>query len=218
MKKQIHFFLIISLFIIGGNAFAQKKPTLINTSLTKPEMAIMYVGVENVIMVYGNIPGKYIRMERSGGPLNLRPGVKLRTVLKYTETGFDTIRVFDDDKLLIEKIYEIKKLGTFAIGINGTRDSVLSKEEFLNASGLELFMLNDYYKPKQKISSYLITISSSERKVIQKIKVDGKIYSEALKLHLDKIQPGVSILFSDIKAVMGDNNIRSFDSFKIRIK
>jgi hypothetical protein len=123
MKKHINFFLIISLFTLGGHAFAQKKPTLINTSLTKPEMAIMYVSVENVIMVYGNIPGKYIRMERSGGPLEVRPGMAMRALLKYTEIGFDTLRVFDNDKLIIEKVYEIKKLSTYAIGIKGTRDS-----------------------------------------------------------------------------------------------
>ena len=218
MKKHINFFLIISLFTLGGHAFAQKKPTLINTSLTKPEMAIMYVSVENVIMVYGEIPGKYIRMERSGGPLEVRPGMAMRALLKYTEIGFDTLRVFDNDKLIIEKVYEIKKLSTYAIGIKGTRDSILTKEEFLKAKSLEVFMPGGYYKPKQKISSYTITISNESGKVLQKVKVEGINFSEALELHLDKIKAGTSILFSDIKAILGDNSIRKFDSFKIRIK
>jgi hypothetical protein len=218
MKKHINFFLIISLFTLGGHAFAQKKPTLINTSLTKPEMAIMYVSVENVIMVYGNIPGKYIRMERSGGPLEVRPGMAMRALLKYTEIGFDTLRVFDNDKLIIEKVYEIKKLSTYAIGIKGTRDSVLTKDEFLKAKSLELFMPGGYYKPKQKISSYTLTILSESGKVIQKVTVEGINFNAALELHLDKIQPRSSILFSDIKAILGDNNIKKFDPFKIRIK
>ena len=218
MKKHINFFLIISLFTLGGHAFAQKKPTLINTSLTKPEMAIMYVSVENVIMVYGNIPGKYIRMERSGGPLEVRPGMAMRALLKYTEVGFDTLRVFDNDKLIIEKVYEIKKLSTYAIGIKGTRDSILTKEEFLKAKSLEVFMPGGYYKPKQKISSYTITISNESGKALQKVNVEGINFSEALELHFDKIKAGTSILFSDIKAILGDNSIRKFDSFKIRIK
>ena len=218
MKKHINFFLIISLFTLGGHAFAQKKPTLINTSLTKPEMAIMYVSVENVIMVYGNIPGKYIRMERSGGPLEVRPGMAMRALLKYTEVGFDTLRVFDNDKLIIEKVYEIKKLSSYAIGIKGTRDSVLTKEEFLKAKSLELFMPGGYYKPKQKISTYTLTILSESGKVIQKVTVEGINFNAALELHLDKIQPRSSILFSDIKAILADNNIKKFDPFKIRIK
>ena len=218
MKKHINFFLIISLFTLGGHAFAQKKPTLINTSLTKPEMAIMYVSVENVIMVYGNIPGKYIRMERSGGPLEVRPGMAMRALLKYTEIGFDTLRVFDNDKLIIEKVYEIKKLSSYAIGIKGTRDSVLTKEEFLKAKSLELFMPGGYYKPKQKISTYTLTILSESGKVIQKVTVEGINFNAALELHLDKIQPRSSILFSDIKAILADNNIKKFDPFKIRIK
>ena len=196
MKKHINFFLIISLFTLGGHAFAQKKPTLINTSLTKPEMAIMYVSVENVIMVYGEIPGKYIRMERSGGPLEVRPGMAMRALLKYTEIGFDTLRVFDNDKLIIEKVYEIKKLSSFAIGLKGTRDSVLTKEEFLQAKSLELFMPGGYYKPKQKISSYTITISNESGKALQKVNVEGINFSEALELHFDKIKAGKVTLFS----------------------
>ena len=218
MKKHIKYFLIITLLTFGGNAFAQKKPTLINTSLTKPEMAIMYVGVENVIMVYGEIPGKYIRMERSGGSLEVRPGMAMRALLKYTEVGFDTLRVFDNDKLLIEKVYEIKNLGTYAIGIKGTRDSILTKEEFLKAKNLELFMPGGYYKPKQKISSYTITISNESGKVMQKVNVEGTIFSAPLELHLDKIKAGTSLLFSDIKAILADNSIKKFNSFKIKIK
>lgn len=218
MKKQTNYFLVLSFLLLGGNAFAQKKPTLINTSLTKPEMAIMYVGVENVIMVYGNIPGKYIRMERSGGPLEVRPGMAMRALLKYTEVGFDTLRVFDNDQLIIEKVYEIKKLGSYAIGIKGTRDSVLTKEEFLKAKSLELYMPGEYYKPKQKISSYIITISSESGKVLGKVNVEGVNFYTALEIQLDKIQVGSTILFSDIKAILGDKSIRKFDPFKIKIK
>lgn len=218
MYKYTNFILIILFLIFGGNTFAQKKATLINTSLTKPEKAVAYVGVENVITLFGDVPGKYIRMERTGGPLNLRPGVKLRTVLKYTETGFDTIRVFDDDKLLIEKVYEIKNLGIYAIGLKGTRDSVLTKDDILKATSLELYMPNDFYRPKQKITSYTITLFSPTGKVLQKIKVDGISYTEFLKPHMDKIQPGVTVQFSDVKAVMGGNSIKSFDPFKIKIK
>ena len=208
----------LQLFLLYHIAFAQKKPTLINTSLTKPEMAIMYVGVENVIMIYGEIPGKYIRMERSGGPLEVRPGMAMRALLKYTEVGFDTLRVFDNDKLIIEKVYEIKNLGTYAIGIKGTRDSVLTKEEFLKAKSLELFMPGGYYKPKQKISSCTITISSETGKVLQKVNIEGINFSTPLELHLDKIQAETSLLFSDIKDILGDNSVKKFNPFKIKIK
>ena len=181
-------------------------------------MAIMYVGAENVITVFGEIPGKYIRMERSGGPLEVRPGMALRALIKYTEVGFDTLRVFDNDQLIIEKVYEIKKLGSYAIGIKGTRDSVLTKEEFLKAKSLELYMPGGYYKPKQKISSYIITISNESGKVVGKVNVEGINFYTALEIHLDKIQAGSIILFSEIKAILGDNSIRKFDPFKIKIK
>lgn len=215
MNKYIFTLLLLLLYHV---AFAQKKPTLINTSLTKPEMAIMYVGVENVIMVYGEIPGKYIRMERSGGPLEVRSGMAMRALLKYTEVGFDTLRVFDNDKLIIEKVYEIKTLGSYAIGIKGTRDSVLTKEEFLKAKSLELYMPGGYYKPKQKIASYTIFISNESGKVLQKVNVEGTNFSVSLELHLDKIKAGTSLLFSDIKAILADNSIKKFNSFKIKIK
>lgn len=218
LNKIVFFCWILPLFIFGGNTLGQKNAALINSSLTKPEKAIVYVGVENVITLFGNVPGKYIRMERTGGPLNIRPGVKLRAILKYTETGLDTIRVFDDNKLLLEKVYEIKKLGPYAIGLKGTRDSILTKDQLLKSAGLELYMPNDFYRPKQKISSYTITLFSPSGKAIQKIKVDDIYYADALQPHLDKIQPGAIILFSDLKAVISENNIKNFDPFKIKIK
>ncbi|MBK7966955.1 MAG: hypothetical protein IPK10_17930 [Bacteroidetes bacterium] len=218
MNTHKYFVWIIPFLLFVSNADGQKKPTLLNSSLTKPEKAVVYIGVDNVISLYGDVPGKYIRMERSGGPLNIRPGMKLRTVLKYTETGFDTIRVFDNDKLIIEKIYEIKRLGAFGIGVKEMRDSLLTKEEFLKAESLELYMPNGFYRPKQKISSYNITLLSSMGKVIQKIKVDGINYSEVLKIHLDKIQPGISIQFSDVKANVGENKMLNFDPINIKIK
>ena len=214
-KYFIPFFI---LFLQCQSATAQKKPTLINTSLTKPEMAIMYVGVENAIMVYGEIPGKYIRMERSGGPLEVRPGMAMRALLKYTEVGFDTLRVFDNDKLIIEKVYEIKNLGTYAIGLKGTRDSVLTKEEFLKSKSLELYMPGGYYKPKQKISSYTVFIYSATKKLLKKINVLGNEFINLMKDDNEIILPGCIIEFNNFNITSQNETIHTLKGLKIVIK
>jgi hypothetical protein len=215
MNKYIFTLLLLLLYHV---AFAQKKPTLINTSLTKPEMAIMYAGVENVIMVYGEIIGKYIRMERSGGSLEVRPGMAMRALLKYTEVGFDTLRVFDNDKLIIEKVYEIKTLGSYAIGIKGTRDSVLTKEEFLKAKSLELFMPGGYYKPKQKIYSYTIFIYSPNKKLLKKINVLGNEFINSMKDDNEIILPGCIIEFNNFNITSQSETVHTLKGLKIVIK
>jgi hypothetical protein len=215
MNKYIFTLLLLLLYPV---AFAQKKPTLINTSLTKPEMAIMYAGVENVIMVYGEIIGKYIRMERSGGSLEVRPGMAMRALLKYTEVGFDTLRVFDNDKLVIEKVYEIKTLGSYAIGIKGTRDSVLTKEEFLKAKSLELFMPGGYYKPKQKIYSYTIFIYSPNKKLLKKINVLGNEFINSMKDDNEIILPGCIIEFNNFNITSQSETVHTLKGLKIVIK
>jgi hypothetical protein len=215
MNKYIFTLLLLLLYHV---AFAQKKPTLINTSLTKPEMAIMYAGVENVIMVYGEIIGKYIRMERSGGSLEVRPGMAMRALLKYTEVGFDTLRVFDNDKLVIEKVYEIKTLGSYAIGIKGTRDSVLTKEEFLKAKSLELFMPGGYYKPKQKIYSYTIFIYSPNKKLLKKINVLGNEFINSMKDDNEIILPGCIIEFNNFNITSQSETVHTLKGLKIVIK
>jgi hypothetical protein len=215
MNKYIFTLLLLLLYHV---AFAQKKPTLINTSLTKPEMAIMYAGVENVIMVYGEIIGKYIRMERSGGSLEVRPGMAMRALLKYTEVGFDTLRVYDNDQLIIEKAYEIKKLSSYAIGLKGTRDSVLTKEEFLKSKSLELYMPGGYYKPKQKISSYTVFIYSATKKLLKKINVLGNDFVNSMEDDNKIILPGCVIEFNNFNFTSQNETVHTLKALKIVIK
>lgn len=220
MKSKFHLFLFTVSMCLGGvmQSSAQKKPTLINKSLTKPELGIVYIGVDNVISLYGEIPGKYIRMERSGGPLQLRPGTALQTVLKYTQKGTDTLRVYDNEKLIIEKVYEIRNLGSYSIGIKGTRDSVLTKEEFIKAQSLELYMPDGYYKPKQKFSSYTVFIYSANKKLLKKTNVLGNEFINSMKDVHEIIVPGCIIEFNNFNFTSQNETFHTLKGLKIVIK
>jgi len=195
---------------------AQKAATIINASLTKPEKAIMYIGVNNVIRLYGEIPGKYIRLERSGGPLELKAGTGIQTTLKYTSEGHDTLRIYDNEKLIIEKVYEVRALGKYEIGIKSIRDSVVTLTELLKAKELEVYMPGEYYRPKAKVTSFIIRLENLKNKKQEKIQVIGNNFTKSIEAIKQNLVAGSFLVFEKIK--ISDEKINlSSDVIKIKI-
>ena len=143
MKKIFSLHCILLFLMISCSVNAQKSPALVNMSLTKPEKAILYTGVDNVLMLKGEVPGKYLQIERSNGPVEWKGGTQLRAVVRYETPGTDTFRVYAGEKVIIEKIFEIKPLGILKAGLKGTRDTLLSATELAAITGLELTMGDD---------------------------------------------------------------------------
>jgi hypothetical protein len=208
----------VLLLFIAGSLKAQKTPSIFNMSLTKPEKALLYIGVDNILTVRGPIPGKNIQLERSGGPLQMRAGTSLKTILKYTLEGTDTIRVYSDNKLVIEKVYQIVPLGHFAPALKGRTDSLLTKEDITKSGQLEVIMPDAFYKPSGKILSYTVNVYSPVKKIIGKFKIEGPLFSEELNLKISTLLPGSMLLFENIKAASRDGAIPLTGQFKVTIK
>lgn len=159
------YLLLLCLLLPLTLCVAQRPPALVNLRLTRPEKPIMYTGVDNLLALRGELPGKYFRLERSGGPVELKAGTTLTAVLRYTETGTDTFRLYSGEQLLLEKTYEIKSPGTYAARLSRMRDTALGRADLAAAGGLELIMPETYYKPAEPIVSYKLTAVVNGRKV-----------------------------------------------------
>lgn len=179
------------------NVQAQKSLALVNLSLTRPEKGVMYTGVDNRIAIKGQIPGKYLRLERSNGPVDLRAGTQLTAIVRYAQTGTDTFRVYSGDELLLEKIYEIKNTGNYAARLHMMRDTSLGKTDIEAAGKLELYMPDSYYKPNEKIVSYTL-IAFVNGKKVKTWKCEGKLFPPDFITFVHQQPAGAQFHFNDI--------------------
>lgn len=190
---------VISVLLIYclQNVQAQKALALVNLSLTRPDKGVMYTGVDNRIAIKGEIPGKYLRLERSNGPVELRAGTQLTAIVRYAETGTDTFRVYSGEELLLEKIYEIKSTGDYAARLHMMRDTSLGKEDLKAAGKLELYMPDTYYKPNEKIVSYSLTAFVNGKKM-KTWKCEGNLFPPDFLTFVHQQAAGTQFHFSEI--------------------
>lgn len=195
--NHLRYFLLLCLLLPLTLCVAQRPPALVNLRLTRPEKPIMYTGVDNLLALRGELPGKYFRLERSGGPLELKAGTTLTAVLRYTETGTDTFRLYNGEQLILEKIYEIKSTGTYTARLNRMRDTALGRTDLATSGGLELIMPETYYKPAEPIVSYQLTAIVNGRKV-KTWKCEGMKFPDDFLPFLQKQPAGAQFHFEEI--------------------
>ena len=217
MKKIFSLHYILLFLVISCSVSAQKSATLVNMSLTKPEKAILYTGVENVLMLKGEVPGKYLQIERSNGPVEWKGGTQLRAVVKYETPGTDTFRVYAGEKVIIEKIFEIKPLGTLMAGLKGTRDTLLSATELAAITGLELTMPETFYRPRNKILGYTISIYR-EGKKLRVFKMENIVFTEEVKKYFQSLMPASRILFENIQVANNNGSPLVLKAFEVRVE
>ncbi|MBL7922595.1 MAG: hypothetical protein JNL88_00200 [Bacteroidia bacterium] len=209
---------VLLLLLLAGPTVAQKKAVLINASLSQPEKPIAYTGVDNVIMLRGDLKGSYIRLERSGGDIEMRAGMAVKTVLRYDQEGLDTLRVYSDGQLVIEKVYTIKKPGPYAAAPADCSDPLLTREALLKAGKLELTMPGTWYKARGKVLSYTVSVQDAEGRSQGKYKMESAPFSEALKTVLGRLSSGSQLHISSIKGLSSEGTVLSLPDLKISIK
>lgn len=211
---------LLSVFILSTcieNASAQQKPVILNTSLTEPAKSLAYAGVDNLFLIKGEIPGKYIRIERSGGPLEMRNGMSMKAIVRYAKTGSDTFRIYADDQLVLEKVYQIVPTGPFEVKLNNLKDSVCSSGQFIKSKGLELCMPGTLYKPKGKILSYNLSVIQNGR-VRKSFSVESGALPGELLASQDLLSPGTRLVFEKISVQMPGNSISAMKAIRLQIK
>jgi hypothetical protein len=217
MKKIFSLHCFILFLLISCSVNAQKSPALVNMSLTKPEKAILYTGVDNVLMLKGEVPGKYLQIERSNGPVEWKGGTQLRAIVRYEQPCTDTFRVYAGEKLVIEKVFEVKPLGTLKAGLKGTRDTLLSATELATITGLELTMPETYYRPRNKILGYTISIFRDGKK-LRVFKMENIAFTEEVKKYFQSLLPASRILFEYIQVADNNGAPQVLKAFEVRVK
>lgn len=201
--------------ILFSNALAQVKPELLNASLTEPRRKVAYAGVKNIFTLQGDLPGKQIRIERSGGPLEFKAGTSVRAIARFEKPGRDTLRLFVDEKLILEKPIEVLELRTYKAVIRASEGSSIDPEKLLSGGRLIPVMPDTWYKPSGRIDSYRVTLFASAKSV-KSFRVEGA----ALPPELDATSlKGVTrIRFDQIRMRKEDGSSSDLDALEYSIK
>ncbi|MBL0097992.1 MAG: hypothetical protein IPP46_16975 [Bacteroidetes bacterium] len=196
------FMLTTILVLLGLNHLrAQSVPVLINANLTQPDSAVMYTSVTNTLVLKGIAESDNIRLERTGGPIEMRAGTAIRARLVYREKGSDTIRVYSDQKILLEKIYDVRLLGKPIAALKNFRDSMASVAEILTANELEVYFTGNMYKPIPASRGFTVDIYNKDRKKIKSLRMEKNTFSEELKEQLKKRRAVTLLYFRNINGI-----------------
>lgn len=217
LRQDLPYALTILLFTFCKPATAQKTVALVNLSLTRPEKGVMYTDTDNRIMIKGELPGKYIRLERSNGSVDLRAGTQLTALIRYTVTGTDTFRVYSGEELILEKIYEVKNPGKYAARLYMMRDTALGREDLKAAGKLELYMPDTYYKPNEKIVSYTLAAYMNGKRM-KTWKCEGNRFPEDFITFVQQQPAGAQFHFENILFSHKTKGIQTAPSIRILLK
>ncbi|MBK7888836.1 MAG: hypothetical protein IPJ86_16570 [Bacteroidetes bacterium] len=196
-------FLLTTVLVLFGlnNLNAQSVPVLINANLTSPDSAVMYTAITNTLVLKGISESDNIRLERTGGPIEMRAGTAIRARLVYREKGSDTIRVYNDQKMILEKIYDVRPLGKPVAALKNFRDSMASVAVILAANELEVYFTGSMYKPIPANRGFTVEIYNKDRKKIKSLRMEKNTFSEELKEQLKKAESGYTVVFRNINGL-----------------
>jgi len=200
--------------------FAATDPpvSLLNTSLHQPSLPVAYTSVDNIMTIRGDLKGGSLRIERSGGPVSMRPGTSIMFKLRYTSTGKDTFRIFSDDRLLLEKIYEIRTAGSYTVGLTGTEDSLLTAESVKKAGRLSVKMPGTLFRPTEKVVGFSVDLCTPERKILRKFTMTGSSFSAEFLQALSESPPGTMLVFHTISTNLSAGKNRHIKEFNVVLK
>lgn len=212
-------YLFVVLFLCGMKySSAQSEIKLINLNIVQPEKAIMYAGVINTLLLKGEIPDKSIRIERSSGPVEMRAGTAIRTKLFYTSEGTDTLRVYIDENLILEKVYIIKPLGKAVASLKNNRDTVLSPADIIAAGEPEVYFSDCLYKPVNILHGYRVELQNAKGKKMKSFEIKERKFNEELNTVLLKTESGSKLVFSQIKVELSKEQVLPLDPFTLYLK
>jgi hypothetical protein len=208
--------LLLIVLLCSLNLQAQRLQ-LLNTSLTRPDSAVAFTGSEQQFILKGEIAGRELRIERSAGSVDIRPGTSVRFSLRYDSTGTDTFRIALDGKTVLEKVYRIQNPDCpLSFGVQGQRGDSIGLAALTQQAGPGLISPDCLYRPKGILTSYTLSISSL-RGNSGRYTVKGDTWPAELKNNTTWKSPGNTLIFSNITCSDPTGKPIRFQETRLRI-
>lgn len=139
---------------IIANSSAQQSVGFRNLSLIEPALKLCYIGIDNVIEVYGitdltdvELNAKHARVFRQNSSFN-------HFSLFPNRLGLDTIAIFQGSKLLFQQVVEYAKINNLECRIAGLSSNQATVAQLLDKPELEIHIPNCFWNAKCRVVSF----------------------------------------------------------------
>jgi len=212
--KNLKTLIILSICAFLFSACSTLNEESHTTAIELTKMNVLYLGIENPVQVA--VTGVLAEnIELTGA----------NCVIKKTEDGYAilpedveelTLTVKVNEKDVVEKKFRVLNIPSPEITIAGKTGGVITKEEVLNAEGIEVELKNFLFDIKFKVVSFNVTASAEGYSIEAGANNSDKFTKKQMRL-LRKAKMGSKFYIEDITVVGPDNIERKVGtaSFKI---
>lgn len=139
-------------------------------------------------------------------------------VVRHTFATTDTLRLYQNAKLLIEKIYEIKKIGNPVAQLGDITNTSTTIQEILSNTKVEILIRDCYYRHNLTVRNFNIQLENKRGEQLYKEEVNGnQLTDKAIKFIL-KLKSGDKVNLSGLTATCPNCALRRLDNIVITIK
>ncbi|MET0462334.1 MAG: hypothetical protein ABW007_04245 [Chitinophagaceae bacterium] len=206
------------LLVITHSLYAQ--PVLKNLSLTAPTLDILYIGVENSLVVEDVSDIEHIEIEIGERVFEEYKGRFHATVHTVGTVKADVYRKTGSGRqLLFSKNYRTAPLPAPAAGLIRATDTVLTVASIIASPHMQVFMPGSYFVPNMAVVSYSLEIRDGNGEIIlEETRSAGHRLSEGMMGKIKNLNPGDRLLFNNIRMSSSDGRMQKTEPFTIYIK
>ncbi|UPT68431.1 MAG: hypothetical protein M0D57_07295 [Sphingobacteriales bacterium JAD_PAG50586_3] len=189
--------------------------SITNQSLTKPDVAHLYLGVTNKIVVSG-VASQYTLTSSAGSTINKDTANQFLVSIKFNN-AYDTLKIVAKGKVLYQKVFLLKRIYNVIATIGNIKTQQASKAEILLQPFLILSFNDALYKMPMRITGFTF-MSKSGNTTTPELKANGPQLTPDMIDCIKSLKSGAVIYFDNIVAIAPDSPGRSVRSIQLTIR
>jgi hypothetical protein len=190
---------------------------IINRSLTRPELNILYLGIDNIVEIISEkveLSYKIISSTSIDSKLTSN-----KYIIKTSSALNDTLKLYKGSDLILTKVFEVKELGDPIGQLGNLRDTLASTQEILTYTTLKVVIPNCYLLHGFTIRSFKVKISNRQGgDIINFGEILGNQVPFDFKNYASKLKKGDKVIFTEITATCPECQLRRLNDLTITIK
>jgi hypothetical protein len=209
-------FRLIAIYLILINLTTYAQTSIQNISLTNPDLTILYVGIDNIIVFNGQEADSTIKLVSTTGQ-----AIKWsnKFIVRHSSATTDTLRVYLSDKLLTSQIYDVKIIGSPIAQLGNIKDTFTTIQEILIEPTINAVIPDCYYDHRFRVVSFSISITNKDDKqILRREGIQNNQLDEKIKKIISTLKSGDRIKLTNITATCPDCALRRLNNIDLTIK
>jgi hypothetical protein len=207
--------LLLFSFIISTHCFGQIN--IINRSLFDSSLNLVYLGVENNLVLKGFTPGnsKLTFSATNGTITDNSDGLYLLTPAKQGEC---IVSFYNRGQKIISKIFRVYILKDLTVRLASIKDSFATVNEIIANPFLVVESPGTFYKTNCHITAFQLSMDGPGFEDTNPYQISGHIIPSNVLNRIKKLRKGDMMLFDELRCVCNDSRVRKLKPFTITIK